>query len=412
MSSSEQIGPLSPYRVLDLTDAQGAVCGRILGELGADVIKIEKPSGSTERDIGSYYHDIQDPEKSLLWFAFNHSKRGITLNLETAQGKGLFLELVKTAHFVIESFPPGYMVKLGLDYGLLAEINPGLIMTSITAFGQTGPYRDYKSADIIAMAMGGSMQLCGYPDRAPLTWSLELSWPQAGAQAAMVTMIAHYHRLKAGEGQHIDVSIRDCIIWSAYPSPQSWDMLKAIVGRTGFIIPRGHLNIRLNHRCKDGYIAWMPWRGEVSKKLAEYMEEEGMEGSFSETDWDQLNVEALSQEQIDRWQEDLEKFCLTHTKSELHEEAMKRELMLWPMNDIKGLMEMPQLRARNFWVDIEHPELGDAITYPGAPVQTSEGYWHIRRRAPLIGEHNDEVYMEELGLSRNDYAQLQQDGII
>jgi len=412
MSDSERIGPLSPYRVLDLTDAQGAVCGKILGELGADVIKIEKPGGSAERDIGPYYHDIRDPEKSLPWFAFNHSKRGITLDLETAQGRDIFLKLVKTAHFVIESSPPGYMAELGLDYRVLAEINPGLIMTSITPFGQTGPYSNYKSADIVAMAMGGSMQLCGYPDRAPLTWSLELSWPQAGAQAAMVTMIAHYSRVKTGEGQHIDISVRDCIVWSAYPSPQNWDMLKAIIGRTGFTMPRGHLNIRLNHRCKDGYVAWMPWRGEVTRKLAEYMEEEGMGGSFSETDWDQLNVEAVDQDQIDRWQDDLERFCLNHTKAELHEEAMKREFMLWPMNDIKDLMEMTQLRERNFWIDTEHPELGDTITYPGAPVQTSEGYWYFRRRAPLIGEHNAEVYLQELGLSGSEYARLQQDGII
>ena len=136
-----------------------------------------------------------------------------------------------------------------------------------------------------------------------------------------------------------------------------------------------------------------------------------MGGSFTETDWDQLNVEAVNQEQIDRWQNDLENFCLNHTKAELHEEAMKREFMLWPMNDIKDLMEMSQLRARDFWIDVEHTELGDVITYPGAPVQNSEGYWHISRRAPLIGEHNDEVYMHELGLSASECARLQQDGI-
>ncbi len=412
MVNEERPELFSPYRVLDLTDEKGFLCGKIFADLGMDVIKIEKPGGDVGRRIGPFYHDIPDPEKSLFWFAYNTSKRSITLNIENLDGREMFKRLVKTAHFVIESFPPGYMDSLGLGYQALAEINPSLIMTSITPFGETGPYSDYKGADIVAMAMGGLMQLCGYPDRAPLRWSLEQTWPQAGVQAATVTIIAHYYRLTSGEGQHVDVSIRDCVIWGAYPSPQSWDMLKSIVGRTGATAPRGHLNVRLNHRCKDGYVAWMPWRGKVTRKLAEYMEEEGMGGSFLETDWDQVNMEAVSQEQLDRWQDDFEKFCLNHTKAELHEEAIKRGLMLWPMKDIKDLREMSQLLARDFWVAVEHPELDDTITYPGAPVKTSEGYWHIRRCAPLIGEHNEEVYKRELGFSESQLIVLKQAGAI
>ena len=403
---------MSPYRVLDLTDASGAVCGRILGELGADVIKVERPGGSTERRLGAYYHDTPDPEKSLLWFALNHSKRGITLNVETERGREVLAALAKNAHFLIESFSPGHMDSLGLGYATLSRMNPGLIMTSITPFGQTGPYRDFKGADIVAMAMGGSMQLCGYPDRAPLRWSLDLSWPQAGAQAAMATMIAHYQRLTSGRGQHVDVAVRDCIIWSAYPSPQSWQMMGSTIRRAGFHVQRGHLTIRLNHRCRDGYVAWMPWRGEVTRKLAEFMEEMNFVSSFADVDWDQLNVEAVTQEQLDQWQDDLERFCLDFTKAELHEEAMKRGFMLWPLNTMRDLHEMSHLRDRGFWVEVEHPELGDTITYPGPPVRSSEHYWFIRRRAPLIGEHNEEIYGRELGLSSEELAAMQDSGVI
>jgi len=410
--STERHGPLSRYRVIDLTDATGAMCGRILGELGADVIKVEKPGGSAERRIGPYFRDIHDPEKSLLWFAFNHSKRGITLDMEHVKGKETLKRLILGAHFVIESFPPGYMDDIGLGYEALSETNRGLIVTSITPFGQTGPYRDFKGADIVAMAMGGSMHICGYPDRPPLRWSMDLSWPQAGVQAAMVSMIAHHHRLVSGQGQHIDISIRDCIVWGAYASPQSWAMLGSILGRTGFNIVRGHLKIRLNHRCRDGYVAWMPWRGQASKSLAEYMKEEGVSNSFTGTDWDQLDVEAMSQEQLEQWQDDLEKFCLGHTKAELHEEAIKRGIMLWPMNDIKDLLDMPQLKARAFWVDVEHDELCDVVTYPGVPVRGSEDYWHVRRRAPLIGEHNSEIYVDELGFSSSELRDMQQEGAI
>jgi len=141
---------LSPYRVLDLTDEKGLLCGKLLGDLGADVIKVERPGGDPARNIGPFYHDETDPEKSLFWFAFNTSKRGIALDIETADGQEVFKRLVQSADSVIESFPPGYMDRLGLGYPALEKVNPGVIMVSITPFGQTGPYKDYKTCDIVA----------------------------------------------------------------------------------------------------------------------------------------------------------------------------------------------------------------------------------------------------------------------
>ena len=146
---------LAPYRVLDLTDDKGFYCGQLLGSLGADVIKIERPGGDPARNIGPFFHDIPDPEKSLFWLALNSNKRGITLNIEAANGKEIFKRLVKTADVVVESSAPGYMDKLGLGYSELEKINPGVVMTSITPFGQTGPYRDYKASDLVCWAMGG-----------------------------------------------------------------------------------------------------------------------------------------------------------------------------------------------------------------------------------------------------------------
>ena len=161
-------GMLSPYRVLDLTDEKGLICGKLLGDLGADVIKIERPGGDSARNIGPFYHDEEDPEKSLFWWAFNTSKRGITLDIETAEGQEVFRRLVKSADFVIESFPPGHMDKLGLGYSALEELNPGIIMVSITPFGQTGPYKDYKAPDIVAWALGGVLGQWGDIDRPPI----------------------------------------------------------------------------------------------------------------------------------------------------------------------------------------------------------------------------------------------------
>ena len=195
-------GMLSPYRVLDLTDEKGLMCGRVMGDLGADVIKIERPGGDAARNLGPFYHDELDPEKSLSWFAFNANKRGITLDIETADGKETFKKLVKTADVVVESFPPGYMENIGLGYSALDKIKPGLILISITPFGQTGPYRDYKISDIVAWAMGGYMLTVGDYDRPPLRIShYAQTFLHAGIQAAQGALMAIYNREMTGEGQ-------------------------------------------------------------------------------------------------------------------------------------------------------------------------------------------------------------------
>ena len=159
---------LSPYRVLDLANEKGYYCSKLLADLGADVVKIERPGGDLSRNSGPFYHDIPDPEKSLNWFVFNRGKRGITLNIETADGQDIFKRLVKGADFVIESFAPGYVDRLGLGYLALSQVNPRIIITSITPFGQTGPYKDYKAPEIVNMAMNGILFMCGDPDRPPV----------------------------------------------------------------------------------------------------------------------------------------------------------------------------------------------------------------------------------------------------
>jgi crotonobetainyl-CoA:carnitine CoA-transferase CaiB-like acyl-CoA transferase len=167
---------LGHYRVLDLADVKGMLCGKILADLGADVIRVEPPGGDPGRNIPPFYNDIPDPEKNLYWFGFNTNKRGITLDLETDDGRDRLKRLTESSDFVIESFPPGYMDSLGLGYSALSQSNPQIIVTSITPFGQTGPYKDYKASDIEIMAMSGLMYLCGDPDRPPVRCSFPLSY--------------------------------------------------------------------------------------------------------------------------------------------------------------------------------------------------------------------------------------------
>ena len=191
---SEQETLLGDIRVLDLADEKGVYCTKLLADLGADTIRIEEPGGDPMRRIGPFFHDEPDHEKSLYWFQFNTSKRGITLNLETADGREILKRLVKTADVVVETFPPGYLDEMGLGYSVLSELNPGVVLTSITPFGQSGPYRDFQSSDLIAQAMGGLMYLAGFPEDAPHKLHGSQAYHSASVQAAVGTMMALYAR--------------------------------------------------------------------------------------------------------------------------------------------------------------------------------------------------------------------------
>ena len=403
---------LSPYRVLDLTDEKGLLCGKLLGDLGADVIKVERPGGDAARMIGPFYHDKVDPEKSLFWWAFNTSKRGITLDIETASGQEVLKKLAKTTDFIIESSPPGYLDSLGLGYPALERINPGIIMVSITPFGQTGPYKDYKAPDIVAWAMGGVMYQHGDVDGPPIRVSHHSqAYLHAAGQAAVGAMVALYHREMTGEGQHVDVSIQESVArCTTQAHTAGWDMAKEIRRRGQLLL------ISEIWPCKDGYVAFRYWGGPYAKRwnspLVEWMDEEGMAGEFLKNfDWEELNLatitEETQEERLERLRETVERivaptrrFFMTHTKTELLEGALKRRVMLYPVATAQNILESVQLIARKFWVELEHPELGTTITYPGAFARTSETPPRVWRRAPLIGEHNKEVLEKELDISK------------
>ena len=409
---------LSPYRVLDLTNESGLLCGKILADLGADVIKIEPLGGSSARTIGPFYKDIPDVEGSLFWLAYNTNKRSITLNLETRDGREIFRRLAQTADFIIESFPPGYMDRVGLGYSSLAEINTRLIMASITPFGQAGPYRNYKSSDLVALALGGLMYSIGDPDRAPLRFSLEQSWAQAGLQAAMALLIAHHYRSKTAHGQYIDVSVQECvtsILEHRYHYPGYGE--EGTERRRGPRVPRGGGKSAPLHiwPCKDGHVCWRLFGAAQAPKtvaLVEWMKEEGMDGELGDVDWKAVDFEQLSQDQLEKYEAAFGKFFLTHMKAELQSEAVKRGIMLFPVNTTEELLRDKQLATRGFWVNIVHPALDCTLTYPGVPAKLEPPLLEKPRPAPRIGEHNPDIYMGELGFSQERLSMLRQAGVI
>jgi benzylsuccinate CoA-transferase BbsE subunit len=409
-------GILSPYRVLDLTDEKGLLCGKILGDLGADVIKIERPGGDSARNIGPFYHDELDPEKSLFWFAFNTNKRGITLNIETADGQEIFKRLVESADIVVESFPPEYMDKIGLGYSTLEKINSGIIMVSITPFGQAGPYKDYKTSDIVAWALGGYMFSVGDADRPPVRISYHSqSFLQAGGQATEGVMMALFHREMTGEGQFIDVSIHDSVTrCTPERLTHHWDFSKRIMRRGGRM---GLVSIRRIWPCKDGYVYAIYWSGQFARRwnspLVRWMESEGVATEdIKEFDWEKFSMGEMSQETADKITEPTLRLFQKFTKRDILNEALKHNAQVYPTASTDDVVENPQLAAREYWVEVDHPELGTGITYPGPFAQTTELPPGIFHRAPLIGEHNEDIYEKELGISRDKILMLKQARII
>lgn len=413
-------GMLSGYRVLDLTDSKGFLCGRALADLGADVIKIEKPGGDPARSIGPFYYDLADPEKSLYWFAFNANKRGITLDIESPDGQQIFKKLVKASDVVIESFDPGYMDKLGLGYPVLSRTNPQVILTSISGFGQEGPYHEYKNSNIVIWALSGMMYIVGDADRPPLMPSYPHSYLFGAMQAAIGTTIALYQRAATGQGQKVDASAQMSLVWATGPEVQgSWELFRQIFKRDGRMRVRTGTGIRtpIMWQCKDGHVGFFMLLGinfvKANNALVAWIESSGIDsGIMKGIDWEKFGWDEINEDAAKEINEILSKFFLKHTKMELFEGALQRGIQIVPACTAKETLKFPQLAARNYWTEVAHPELGTTITYPGGFIRATETDCQIRHRAPLIGEHSQEVYTKMLGFSKAELRALKQSKVI
>lgn len=421
MSSNDgEAGLLSPYRVLDLTDELGFLCGKILGDLGADVIKIERPGGDPARRLGPFYRNQPDPETSLYWFGFNNNKRGVTLNLQSTRGRELLLQFAAKADFIIETFTPRYLDGLDIGYAALSRINPRLVVTSITPFGQRGPYSRFEASDIELMALSGCMSLTGDPDRPPLRVTFPQSYGWTGSYAAMGALTAHAHREVTSEGQQVDVSAQACLLWAFSHAHTFWDLNRHLEKRAGsFMTGRSITGARMRvfWPCKDGYLNFIIYGGEAGRRtnqaLVDWMDSRGVAPQFlKQKDWTTFDIAQVTQEEIDRMEEPIADFFAGVTKTEFFQEVVKRQMLGYPVASVKEIVEDPQHEARGFWQKIEHPELAMSVDYPGGFAKFSNGACKIWRRAPLIGEHNEQIYGGELGITKNELAKLKQDGII
>ena len=410
---------LAPYRVLDLTDERGLLAGKILADLGADVVQIEPPGGNPARNIGPFYGDDPQPEKSLFWWAYAANKRSITLDLEQKDGQALLKKMVAEADFLIESFAPGYLDTLGIGYDVLAEINPKLVMVSITPFGQDGPYSNYQATDIVGMALGGFMYLTGDDDRAPIRISFPHFYLHGGAAGATAAMLAHTYRITSGQGQYVDVSCQQAVAKTLAHAPQIWDIEGAILKRMGvYRQTSGENRVRINWPCKDGYVNYMVQGGSVAystRALLEWMKEDSFDtADLDAIDWEKMGYGAITPELMSQLGEPLGDFFKGHTRAELVQGSLDRRILLFPVATPSALQDHSQLEARGYFKELEHPELGATVQYPGAFVKSGDGedIAGIYRRPPLIGEHNTVIFRGELGITGSELESLKRSGVI
>ena len=402
----EREGALSGYRVLDLADSKGAYCTKLLADLGADVIKIERPEGDPGRGIPPFVDDVPHPEKSLYFLHRNANKRGITLKLETAVGKAIFHKLVKTADILVENSPPDYMAGLGLDYSVLSKTNPALIVASITEFGHSGPYRDRKGSNLVDFAMSGVMITSGYPGKEPCLLPGSPAYDSASVHASVSIVAAIYMRGTTGQGQYIDTSVHVTSRTGLYP----W-----IVPNYSYALNPGAppptsetrmgAQIYPVYPCKDGFIRVI---------------------ALTPRQWDALvrvlgNPEVL---QTPEWRDFMYRignaddlyalmleFTEKYTMLELFEAGRREGVPIAPILNIADFYNSPHTKAREFFIEVEHPVAGKA-DYPGPPYKWTETPAVMKRPAPCLGEHNEEVYCQEMGFSKDDLVALRGGGVV
>ncbi|MBM3924540.1 MAG: CoA transferase [SAR202 cluster bacterium] len=403
---------LDHFNVLDLSgNIAGPFCAKLLADYGAEVIKIEPPGhGDPARSAGPFFKDDPHPEKSLLYFYLNCNKRGVTLNLENSSGRKIFLELVKKADVLIESFLPGYMAKLGLGYEDLEKINPGLVVLSITHFGQDGPYKDYAGNDLAYYAMSGMMLTSGAYAREPLKHGHPQSYYMGGIIGSYTVSAALFSRYMTGEGQHIDLSLAECVAAHNYDSATRYVYSGTIERRAPKVEAFSTKGIQYEGivPTKDGYISPTMQKGRPTAPFKEYATLLG-HPELENPKYDTRQKVLDNREEVD----DLLLPIIKNEwkKFDYYNTFMEEGFVAGVVQTSEDLVNCPQLDERGYFIGVEHPVIGK-IKYPGEMFRLPDSPWSLRRPAPLLGQHNREVYCRELKYSKDDLVLLRQQGAI
>jgi len=412
-------GFLSDVKVLELGDEKGEFCGKLFAGAGADVIKVEPPGGGASRGNGPFYHDQPDPERSLYFWHYNVGKRGVTLDIHAPPGKAILEKLIARSDVLIDSLPLDTLVRLGLDWPALQRLNPRLIYLVLTPFGRSGPWRDYKATDLIYLALGGPMMCCGYdpkpdgtydtPPIAPQMWhAYHIACNQAfiGAVGALISRETH------GIGEMIDLPIHQAVSVSTEVDVPIWIYgKKPVLRQTGrHAVQR--ISPQAQFQTRDGRYSMLLLgiTPKESAALVDFLDEKGFGGELKEKFKDPASRKGA---EFNRCLNDALSRCIgAYGFEELWTAAMRKRISWAAIRLPEENLQDEHWRMRQTFATVSHPELGETFTYVGAPTLAEECPWRTGPRAPLAGEHNQQVYRDAAGLSAEQINELRGKGII
>ena len=407
-------GFLFDVKVLELADEKGEFCGKLLAGAGAEVLKVEPPGGNPTRSLGPFYHDEPHPDRSLYFWHYNFGKRGVTLDIHSAEGVELLKKLIAQSDVLLDSLPLDTLTKLGLDWESLQQLNPRLIYVALTPFGRSGPWRDYKANDLVHLALGGQMMCCGYspneegtydtPPIAPQMWH---AYHIAGNQAFMAIVGALIGRETSGQGEMIDVPIHQAVSVCTEIDVPNWIYNQTACYRQTGRHAQPVIGPEVQFPTKDGRYSIIlpnPFPGGY-ETLVSFLDSKGKAGDLTDKKYDDPNNRkglAFAKHFADVQAECVAAFGL----EEIWREGQNLGIPWSPIRKPEENLQDVQWQMRETFTEVEHPELGERFPYVGAPMLPNEVSWRKGPRAPLVGEHNAEVYCGQLALSQDELAAL------
>jgi benzylsuccinate CoA-transferase BbsE subunit len=409
MTSMSSAAALADITVLDVAGPLGNYCGKLFADLGARVILVEPPGGAPTRQLEPRVARRDDPDASLAFQYQNTNKESIVLDLDSEAGQEVFRKLASQSSLIVESEPPGTMARRGLGFAKLNENHPTLTMASITAFGQAGPFAQWLATDLTAMGMGGMLYLAGYPDTAPMVACGEQAVGAANIFAAVASMAAVYDAEVGGVGQHVDVSMQECVVMGMENAVQFYDLEGTIRKRNAGTQRLAGTGV---FECADGYV-YMMAGGIGSNRFwattTDWLMEEGVAGAqqFREARWnDQAFLASDEAKRI--FEQVFTPFVRSLTKEELQARGRVRRIPLAPICDARDIVRSPQREHRGYFVDVVDSQ-GVTLRMPGAPYQLSVTPWRLRKRAPRLGEHTGDI-LAWAGYTQTQQRALKQQG--
>ena len=408
-------GNLTGVRVLDLTHEPGFLAGKLLGDMGADVVKVEPPRGDAARRRGPFWGGVEDPNRSILWLALNTSKRALTLDVDGPRGRDAFLRLVEHVDVVLETEP-----RRDLGWEVLRTRNPRLILASITPWGLTGPRAAWRGSDLTVIAASGNLHCTGDPDRAPVRCALPVSYYHGSLEACVGVAFALVHRERSQKGQHLDVALHEAMLMPNMATASMARMTGNRGQRAGAFFRQTKSVQREIWPCQDGYVSFAlrggPARVPGLVKMVQYMAEHGMASEALRTkDWKAYNHNLLTQAEVDALSAEFGGFFKTKTMTEIFARACRDNLMIAPAITARQIAASQQLAAREFFIDVAYPD-GATLRHPGAfAIATKKDGTstpiRLQRRAPRLGEHTDAV-LGEHGFMVDEIAALRGAGVL